>query len=50
MQLIEFEGDLYPEFQSLENASQFSIPFAKHFVKVLDTILVFAKRNGNFLK
>lgn len=30
MKLIEFNGVKYPEFQSMGNASQFAIPFAKH--------------------
>ena len=30
MNVIEYEGSLYPEFQSKGNASQFAIPFAKH--------------------
>jgi len=31
MQVIEYKGDKYPHFQSIGNASQFAIPFAKHF-------------------
>lgn len=31
--LIEFKGKTYPRFQSEGNASQFAIPFAKHFCK-----------------
>lgn len=30
MEKIEFKGDDYPKFQSIGNASQFAIPFAKH--------------------
>ena len=30
MQVVEYEGDLYPYFQTIGNASQFAIPFAKH--------------------
>ena len=30
MELIEFNGKKYPKFQSIGNASQFAIPFAKH--------------------
>ena len=33
MEYIEFENDKYPHFQSLGNASQFAIPFAKFFCK-----------------
>ena len=28
---IEFNGEVYPQFQAEGNASQFAIPFAKHF-------------------
>lgn len=31
MEVIEFKENTYPKFQSLGNASQFSIPFALHF-------------------
>lgn len=31
MEFIEFENSVYPKFQSGGNASQFAIPFAKHF-------------------
>lgn len=31
MQVIEYKGDKYPHFQSIGNASQFAIPYAKHF-------------------
>ena len=30
---IEYKGDKYPSFQTIGNASQFAIPFAKHFCK-----------------
>jgi len=30
MQVVEYRGDLYPKFQTIGNASQFAIPFAKH--------------------
>ena len=30
MNVVEYEGDLYPQFQTIGNASQFAIPFAKH--------------------
>lgn len=33
MELVTFEDVNYPKFQSLGNASQFSIPYAKHFCK-----------------
>lgn len=31
MQVIEYNGVKYPQFQSIGNASQFAIPFAKYF-------------------
>lgn len=31
MKYIEFDGSKYPEFQANGNASQFAIPFAKHY-------------------
>ena len=30
MNVITYEGDSYPHFQTIGNASQFAIPFAKH--------------------
>ena len=33
MQVLEYKGDKYPHFQSIGNASQFAIPYAKHFCK-----------------
>lgn len=33
MDVITFKGETYPAFQATGNASQFAIPFAKHFCK-----------------
>jgi len=33
MELIEFDNEKYPLFQSKGNASQFAIPYAKHYCK-----------------
>ena len=33
MQVLNYKGDVYPYFQSIGNASQFAIPYAKHFCK-----------------
>jgi len=33
MEIIFFDGEKYPKFQALGNASQFAIPYAKHFCK-----------------
>ncbi len=30
---VEYRGDKYPSFQTIGNASQFAIPFAKYFCK-----------------
>ena len=32
METIEFEGQLFPKFQSVGNASQFAIPYAQHLL------------------
>lgn len=31
MELVNYKGETYPNFQTKGNASQFAIPFAKHF-------------------
>lgn len=33
MSTIQYKGEIYPAFQTEGNASQFAIPFAKHFCK-----------------
>jgi len=33
METINYKGEIYPIFQTKGNASQFAIPFAKHFCK-----------------
>ena len=33
MNLITYDGDVYPSFQTVGNAAQFAIPFAKHLCK-----------------
>lgn len=33
MEIIEYKNNIYPAFQAKGNASQFAIPFAKHFCK-----------------
>lgn len=32
MNVVEFDGDIYPELQTKGNAAQFAIPFAKHIL------------------
>ena len=48
MNLIEFKDDIYPEFQSLGNASQFSIPFAKYFCKGIGYDIGFCKEEWKY--
>jgi len=48
MDLIDFQGSFYPKFQSLGNASQFSIPFAKHFCKGRGYDIGFCKEEWKF--
>jgi hypothetical protein len=31
MQVVEYQGEKYPHFQTIGNASQFAIPFAQYF-------------------
>ena len=31
MELLNFSNEIYPKFQAEGNASQFAIPYAKHF-------------------
>ena len=48
MDLIEFSGEKYPNFQALGNASQFAIPFAKHFCKGNGYDIGFSKEEWKF--
>ena len=43
MNLIDFQNEKYPYFQSLGNASQFSIPFALHYCKGIGYDIGFCK-------
>lgn len=43
MDFITFEGENYPKFQAEGNASQFAIPFAKHFCKGIGYDIGFGK-------
>lgn len=40
---ISYEGEVYPAFQSEGNASQFAIPFAKHFCQGMGVDIGFSK-------
>ena len=48
MQTLEYKGDLYPEFQAQGNASQFAIPFAKHFCKGVGYDIGCCKKEWSF--
>ena len=48
LELIEFKGNHYPKFQSEGNASQFAIPFAKHFCKGVGFDIGFCKEEWKF--
>lgn len=48
MDLIEFDNDKYPAFQSYGNASQFAIPFAIHFCKGTGYDIGFCKEEWKF--
>lgn len=41
--VIEYKGEKYPKFQSEGNASQFAIPFARHFCKGVGYDIGFCK-------
>jgi hypothetical protein len=48
MNIIEFKGNTYPHFQAEGNASQFAIPFAKHFCKGKGYDIGFCKEEWKF--
>lgn len=48
MEIIIFDNDVYPKFQSEGNASQFSIPFAKHFCKGIGYDIGYCKEEWKF--
>ena len=48
MEIINFEGDKYPLFQTKGNASQFSIPFALHLCKGKGYDIGFCKEEWKF--
>jgi len=48
MEFIEFKNNKYPIFQTLGNASQFSIPYAKHFCKGIGYDIGFCKEEWKF--
>lgn len=48
MRHIKFNNKNYPFFQSLGNASQFAIPFAKHYCKGLGVDIGFGREEWKF--
>ena len=48
MEIVNFKGDNYPKFQTLGNASQFSIPFALHFCKGVGYDIGYCKEEWKF--
>ena len=45
---ISFQGEIYPLFQSQGNASQFAIPFARHFCNGEGVDVGFSKEDWKF--
>jgi hypothetical protein len=48
MEFIHFKEHKYPYFQALGNASQFSIPYAKHYCKGIGYDIGFCKEEWKF--
>jgi len=48
MDLVVFEDEKYPIFQTLGNASQFAIPFAKHYCKGKGYDIGYCKEDWKF--
>lgn len=48
MEWIEFKNNKYPLFQSKGNASQFSLPFAKHYCKGIGYDIGFCKEEWKY--
>ena len=48
MDFIHFKEHTYPYFQALGNASQFSIPYAKHYCKGIGYDIGFCKEEWKF--
>ena len=48
MNFVTFQNENYPYFQTIGNASQFSIPFAKHFCKGYGYDIGFCKEEWKF--
>jgi len=48
MEVVTFQGESYPFFQTLGNAAQFAIPYAKHFCKGKGWDIGFGKEEWKF--
>lgn len=48
MELVEYKNRKYPFFQTLGNASQFAIPYAKYFCKGIGYDIGFCKEEWKF--
>lgn len=48
MDFIQFEDEWYPGFQAEGNASQFAIPFAKHYCKGVGVDIGFCREDWKF--
>jgi predicted SAM-dependent methyltransferase len=48
MEIVNFADENYPKFQTQGNASQFSIPFAKHFCKGVGYDIGYCKEEWKF--
>lgn len=48
MDFVSFKDNRYPLFQTLGNASQFSIPYAKHYCKGIGYDIGFCKEEWKF--
>ena len=48
MQVLDYKGDKYPHFQSIGNAYQFAIPYAKHFCDGFGYDIVCMKKEWSY--
>lgn len=48
MELITYNNEKYPHFQTIGNASQFAIPYAKHYCKGVGYDIGFCKEEWKF--
>jgi hypothetical protein len=48
MNTITFKGNEYPHFQTIGNASQFAIPYARHYCKGMGYDIGFCKEEWKY--